>query len=498
VSEGSTELLRDFSEADAWLARIAPPVDFCSLRLVESRTQAVATRRGVPLPSRIDIGCGAMVTVIDGGGVGYAATSDLSFPSLYQAARTALTWAERMRERAVIDFSSVDRPRRGGSYATTEEIPWEAWPLSEKLERLLETDALLGADPRVVDRRTRWEHRRTVTRLVTTDGISIDQTRVRVVPDMVVVASDHGETQQRSFGGRGSCRQGGLEMIEALGWSEAGERLRDEAVALLDAPLCPSGPTRLLIGPSQMILQIHESIGHPLELDRILGDERNFAGTSFVGPGDFGTLQYGSDLLNVSFDPTLPEEFASYGFDDEGAPAERRLLIERGILRRGLGGGTSAARLARGGEGLPPAEVEAVACSRACHWNRPPIDRMANLNVEPGEDSLTDLLARAEDGIFVDVNSSWSIDDSRRNFQFGCEVGRRIEGGELKGWVRNPGYRGRSTDFWRSLIGVGDRSTFEVLGTPNCGKGEPNQMVEVGHASPVCLFDGIDVFGTGV
>jgi predicted Zn-dependent protease len=220
-------------------------------------------------------------------------------------------------------------------------------------------------------------------------------------------------------------------------------------------------------------------------LDRLLGDERNYAGTSFVTMDMFGQYRYGSPLLNVTFDPTRPDQLASYAYDDEGTPARREYIIREGILLRPLGGATSQARA-----GLP-----GVANARASDWNRPAIDRMANLNVEPGDKSLGELIASVERGIWMDTNRSWSIDDSRNKFQFGCEVGRLIENGELKGWVKNPNYRGISAVFWRSLAAVGDGSTFEVLGEPFCGKGEPNQMIHVGHASPACVFTGVDVFG---
>ncbi len=251
------------------------------------------------------------------------------------------------------------------------------------------------------------------------------------------------------------------------------------------APNCPSGAMDVLLAPDQMILQIHESIGHPLELDRILGDERNFAGTSFVTPDMFGAYQYGSTGLNITFDPTQPEELASYGWDDEGTPAERVYLIKDGILLRPLGGAISQMRA-----GLP-----GVANSRADNWNRPPIDRMANLNLEPGTTSFDELVQSIERGVMMETNSSWSIDDSRNKFQFGCERGRLIENGKLGAVVKNPNYRGISANFWRSLDLVGDASTRQVLGTPYCGKGEPSQIIRCGHASPACVFRNVDVFG---
>ena len=289
----------------------------------------------------------------------------------------------------------------------------------------------------------------------------------------------------RTFGRHGYGRQGGFEVLDRVGFFDAAPRIGGEALELLSAPNCPSGQTDLVLAPDQMIIQIHESIGHPLELDRILGDERNYAGTSFVTPDMFGSYRYGSELLNVVFDPTRPEQLASYAYDDEGQPASKEHLIRDGVLLRGLGGAISQAR-----SGLP-----GVANSRACGWNRAPIDRMANLNLEPGSSTLDELISRVERGVYMETNCSWSIDDSRNKFQFGCEWARLIRDGELREVVRNPNYRGISARFWRSLKGVGDPSQVEMLGSPSCGKGEPNQAIRVGHAAPPCLFADVDVFG---
>ena len=199
----------------------------------------------------------------------------------------------------------------------------------------------------------------------------------------------------------------------------------------------------------------------------------------------FGSYRYGSDLLNVTYDPELCGEFASIGFDDEGNAAKRQHLIKDGLLLRGLGSITSQQR----------SGLDGVACARGDGWARPPIDRIGNLNVESDEGTLDDLIASVERGIYMETNCSWSIDDSRNKFQFGCEWGQLIENGELKAVVRNPNYRGISATFWRNLKKVGGPETHQVLGSPYCGKGEPNQLTRVGHASPACVFSDIAVFG---
>jgi predicted Zn-dependent protease len=234
-----------------------------------------------------------------------------------------------------------------------------------------------------------------------------------------------------------------------------------------------------------MMLQIHESVGHAIEVDRILGDERNYAGWSFVKLEDFGKLRYGSPLMNITFDPTVSNEFASYGYDDGGLKAEKHFLIKDGILLRGLGGMESQIR-----SGTP-----GVANFRASSWNRAPIDRMANINLEPRDSSFNDIIESVDHGVYMESNRSWSIDDYRNKFQFGCEYAKLIENGKFTKTLRNPNYRGISSSFWNNLKRVGDSSTFQIYGTPNCGKGEPNQVIRVGHASPACLFHDVAIFG---
>ena len=462
-------------------ASLRASTPFHSLRYVQHAREVLAVRQDTIEPPRFEIDRGVMVTAIADGGYGYCATSDLSIAGLQSALDRASAWAQATRGNSVYRYSPTDMPApRGTQVSGGASTP----PLSrsELFDLLAEECRDARIDSRIVARYAALELRHSEQLYLTSAGGDWHRRLSYAIPHAHVTANQGAETQVRSFL---DAQQGGVEHVREGGFIGCGRMLADEALRLLGAPNCPSGRMDLLLMPDQMMLQIHESIGHPLELDRILGDERNYAGTSFVEPGMFGSYRYGSPLLNVTFDPTNAREIASYEFDDEGERAEKVWLIRDGILERPLGGRISSHR----------ASLRGTANSRAASWNRAPIDRMANLNVETGTSTLPDMIASVERGILMRSNVSWSIDDARNKFQFGCEWGELIENGQLRGVVKNPNYRGVSSDFWRSLRMVGDASTFEVHGTLYCGKGEPNQVIDVGHASPACLFSDVDVFG---
>jgi predicted Zn-dependent protease len=474
-----------FSRITEGLPAQASSADHWSLRLIAEETERLAVRQDVLQPVATQWEHGLMVSLTRGGGTGYAATSDLSRSGLHEAFERAAGWA-RIASRYPLGTptspADVAAPVR---HRTTVERPWRDLAIGDKLDLLFTACRAMATDDRIVDRSAQLLHRRRLLLLRTSAGADVVQDTTTLTPALAAVASDGHRTQVRTRGGALGVRQGGLEQLTAAGVPQDAPAVAEEAIALLLAPACPAGRMHLLLLPGQMALQIHESIGHPLELDRILGDERNYAGTSFVTPEMFGTYRYGSPLLNVTFDPTVTGEAASYAVDDDGSPASRENLIRAGVLERPLGASLSQLRA-----GMP-----GVANARTSDWFRPTIDRMANLNLEPGAHSLEELVAGIAYGVMMDTNSAWSIDDSRNKFQFGCEMGRLVVDGELRGLVRNPNYRGISATFWRSLDGVGDRSTLRVEGVGNCGKGEPNQMVAVGHASPACRFRDVEVFG---
>src|SRR4051812_41327228 len=460
-------LTRELSSAFAALRSSAP---FWSLRYHEEKRESHAMRQDTLEPPRRSLDRGAMLTALTEGGYGYCATSDLSRAGLQKALDRATEWAEATKGRSAYRFDPAAMPAPRGEY---ESFSVEERPGRSVLQDLLARECKAAkTDDRIVERYASLHLVDEQRLYLTSTGGEVAQRFRFTLPHMRVTANEGMETQSRSLD---HARQGGFEQVKDARFIGSGERLAHEALQLLAAPNCPSGKMDLLLMPDQMMLQIHESIGHPLELDRILGDERNYAGTSFVTPEMIGTYRYGSEHLDVTYDP-LQGELATFAFDDDGMAARKVFLIRNGILVSALGG-------------------PGVANSRASGWNRPPIHRMANLNVEPGASTLEEMIGSMRRGVLMRTNVSWSIDDSRNKFQFGCEWGELVEDGARRGVVKNPNYRGVSATFWRSLRKVGGPASFEVHGTLYCGKGEPNQAIHCGHAAPACLFSEVEVFG---
>jgi len=454
--------------------------DWAGIRYSSELTSTRVVRNEQPEHNSRALQAGVMCEVLINGHIGYAATADLSAEGLRAAFDRASANTRAASAHKVHDFSVAQRPAHQGGYQSLRQSSLDTLSVAQISDCLMRASAAMNCSAQIVTRVAQAMIIEYQSAYFSSSGAHILQDFNIVHLDLSATAVEGSESQTRSWLKSG---QFGGEFFDADEFHRHGERCGREAVELLHAEDCPSGAMDVVLMPDQMILQIHESIGHPLELDRILGDERNYAGWSFVQPGDFGRLQYGSALMNVSFDPGIDHEMASYAFDDAGHRASKELLIEQGILKRGLGSLESQTR-----SGLP-----GVANFRASGWNRAPIDRMANLNLEPGDQTLEELIAQVEHGILMHTNRSWSIDDYRNKFQFGCEYGQMIENGKLGKVVKNPNYRGITVDFWNKLAGVG--KTREVLGTPYCGKGEPNQVIRVGHASPPCLFHNVDVFG---
>ena len=320
--------------------------------------------------------------------------------------------------------------------------------------------------------------------LVSSEGHRIAQHLVQCGVTMRATAVGEGESQRRSHGAvGGSYGSRGYELVRAADLGGQAERVATEAVALLSAPECPATTTDLVLGPEQLALQIHESVGHATELDRILGWEAAFAGTSFLDLGGLGSFRYGSEAMNVVADATIEGALGTFGYDDEGTPAQRVDLVRDGTWVGVLSGRDSAAVA-----GVAPGGMV-----RAESWSRLPIVRMTNVGLVPGTSSLEEMVAATDDGILMETNRSWSIDDRRLNFQFGCEVGYEIRRGRRGRLLRNPTYTGITPRFWRSMDLVGNAAEQVLWGTPNCGKGQPMQIGFTGHPAVPARFRGVRV-----
>ena len=420
---------------------------------------------------------------------GFATTCDLRPGPVREVARLAVRLARaagrnaRERVRVTEDPGPVN-----GRYETRLRRDPFAIPFEPVLELLTAAEKGLHTAPAVKSGLATFQAWEEDKWYGSSDGTSYTSRIVHVGAGVTATAVRGSNVQTRSapssFGGDYS--QAGFEFVESLDLAGRAPDVGREAAALLDAPVCPTGTTTLVLGSAQLALQVHESVGHAVELDRIFGSEAGFAGTSWVAPEKIGVLRYGSDLMNIVADATEAGGLGTFGWDDEGVPAQRTPVVHRGILVGTLSSRESAAELGLRRSG---------GTARASGGDRAPLVRMTNVNLEPGELGFDELLEGVNEGVYLETNRSWSIDDRRLNFQFGTEVGRRIVRGELGGLVRNPIYSGMTPAFWASMDAVGDRSTRRLWGLPNCGKGQPIQGARVSHAAPVARFRGVAVRG---
>jgi TldD protein len=360
-------------------------------------------------------------------------------------------------------------------------------PLDEKVALLMEASRRMQAVKGLAFGEAILDFYRRRTSFASSEGAAIQQTITNSGGSIAATAIGDGEVQRRTFPGssRGGLLAAGYERVRTLPLVQEAERVASEAVGLLSAKDCPSEVTTLILDGEQMMSQVHESVGHPLELDRVLGMEEAYAGTSFVKLEDRGTLRYGSDKVTLVADATSDGGLGSFGFDDEGVPAQRVVLVENGVFQDFISSRETAPVLGDG--------AASAGAMRADGWQNLPLIRMTNINLEPGEGTLAEIIGDTKDGIFMTTNTSWSIDDKRVNFQFGCEVAWRIKDGRLTEMYRNPNYTGITTEFWGSCDAVGGREEWAMWGTPNCGKGQPGQVARVGHGTAPARFRGVQV-----
>ncbi|MEO6578466.1 MAG: TldD/PmbA family protein, partial [Candidatus Limnocylindria bacterium] len=358
--------------------------------------------------------------------------------------------------------------------------------LDDKLKILMEADAVMGRVPGIAIRESNVVGARELKTFASSAGARIKQEIVEAGGGIEATAVNDSEVQQRSYPNSfgGQVVTGGFEAVRALDLVEHAQETAELAVALLDAPQCPSGEMDLIIDSTQVALQIHESCGHPTELDRVFGTEASFAGTSFLTTEKLNSLHYGSEIVSIDADATAPGGLGTFGFDDEGVPAQKVPLIENGLLVGYLTSRETAPRIGR----------QSMGSARAWTWSQIPLIRMTNINIRPGNaGSLEDLIADTRDGIYMSVNKSWSIDDRRLNFQFGDQAGWLIKNGKRTKLVKNPTYTGITPRFWGSCDAICGLDEWTLWGLPNCGKGEPMQTGHVGHGAAPARFRGVQV-----
>ena len=418
----------------------------------------------------------------------FAATRDTSPAGAERALGRALAVAAA--QPAAPERARVAEPPARGAWTSARTAGFVdpfSLALEDKLELLAAAEAALRGDPRLVRTDAACSATRVVQAFASTDGSACTQERTECGAGIAATALEGAELQVRTYPSAhgGDVRQAGWEHVTGLDLAAHAPRVAAEAVELLTAPPCPSGRTTVVLGAEQLALQIHESIGHALELDRIQLGEAAYAGTSWVQEHDVATpLRYGSEHLTVTADATIPGALGTFGWDDEGTPARRTTLIDRGVLRVALSDREAAAA----------AGLEASGgCARAQGFERQPIVRMTNVSIEPGDaGSLDELLADTGEGLYLETNRSWSIDDRRLHFRFGTEIAREIRGGELGRLYRNGSYAGVTPRFWASLDAVCSAPAWDLYGVTNCGKGEPGQLMVVSHGAAPARFRDVE------
>ncbi|HEY2324784.1 MAG TPA: TldD/PmbA family protein [Thermoanaerobaculia bacterium] len=458
---------------------------YADIRSTATHQQHVKVRNGEVdhLSSTVDRAIGVRVLV--GNGWGFAASSDTSEASMRETAKRALEVAAASNIASTQKIVLSDIEPYAAAWASKYEIdPWSI-PIEKKIEHLMNATEPMRSDPRIHQASGEISCYRQEKTFASTLGSFIEQTTTEMGGGIEAVAIDGNEFQRRTYPNPfgGDFQAEGWEFIERLDLARKGMQVRDEALALLAAPKAPAGRFDLIVGSAQLALQVHESCGHPTELDRAMGLEISLAGGSFLQPDMLGKFRYGSDLVTIVADATVPNALGSFGFDDDGVPAQRFPLIDRGMFVDYLTGRDTAPALGRKSNGTVRAESAA----------RIPIIRMTNINLEPGATPLADIIADTKRGIFVETNKSWSIDDVRLNFQFGCEVAYEIVDGKLGRLMKNPLYTGITPEFWRSCDAVADRSSWQVWGLPNCGKGDPMQTMRVAHGAPAARFRNVEM-----
>jgi TldD protein len=466
-------------------AASARGVTYADARVVAIRNRSLTTKNGRVGHASESESLGIGVRVVADGAWGFAATADLSGSAVKAAAARAVEIARASARVKREDVRLAAEPAAVAEWTTPYEIDPFSTSVEQNIDLLLKVDAEMSGVPGVTLSEAGMNFQREESWFHSSEGADIHQTKYSTGAGYTAYAFAGSEIQKRSypnsFGGQWQNR--GYEQIQEMKLVDNARRVAEESVALHHAEQCPEGAYTIILDGSQLGLQIHESIGHPIELDRVLGMEANFAGTSFLTLEKLGRLRYGSEIVNVVADARQEHGpgLGTFAYDDEGVAAQSTPIITNGHFTGYLSSRETAHTIGatRSGGTL-----------RAEGWNRLPMIRMTNISILPGETplSLEELIAATDDGIYMETNKSWSIDDKRYNFQFGCEIAWEIKRGKRVRMLKNPSYSGITTEFWNSMDAICSREEWTLWGTPNCGKGQPQQVVGTGHGASPARF----------
>jgi len=464
-------------------------VAYADVRVVDIHSRSLSTRNGRvgSASSGESLGCG--IRVIANGAWGFASTGDLTAEGIARAARLAagIAHASSLALRSPVQLAS--EPAHRAVWRSEWKKDPLAMPVDEQLSYLLRVDEELRRVEGVTLAGAQMECWRERKVFVSSEGAEIDQTRTVMGAGCEAYSFREGEIQKRSYPNSfgGQYQLGGWELVENLDLLGHAPRIAEEAVALHDAAQCPELTGTLILDSSQLGLQIHESIGHPIELDRVLGSEANYAGMSFLTLDRLRSLRYGSDLVNVVCDARAEHGpgMGTIAFDDEGVEAQCTPIITAGQFTGYMTSRETAPAVG---------EERSNGTMRASSWDRIPLIRMTNVSLLPGHQSLDELFD-VDHGVYMETNRSWSIDDKRYNFQFGCEMAWEIKNGKKVRMLKNPTYSGISTEFWNSCDAIAGREHWTLWGVPNCGKGQPEQVMGTGHGASPARFRNVKIGG---
>jgi TldD protein len=457
---------------------------YADVRFENVRSERIEVRNGVVASLADGQSRGYGIRALVDGAWGFAASSDLTDAGLDRTAARAVAIARASAAIARERFGEVPPRAYVDRYETPLVRDPRTIPLGERVALLLQAEKLVHAGERIAVGRAWLDLWRTEKFFYSTIGSAIEQTIVQTGSGVQAMAVGDGDVQTRTFPGDiGLYKSGGWEIVEEAALTQNAQRIGEEATALLGAPQCPSGSFDIILGGSQVSLQIHESCGHPAELDRVMGWEANFSGTSFLEVSQLDKLRYGSPVVTIVVDNTLPSGMATCGYDDEGTKSGTSDIVRDGVLRGYEMSNDTARAIGR----------TSNACVRAQSWEFVPMIRMCNLNLLPGDLPFDGLFDGVRDGIYMEGNRSWSIDDRRLNFQFGCQIGWEIKNGKRGRMLKNPTYAGVTPQFWNGCDAIADLASWNAWGTPNCGKGEPMQSGRTTQAASPARFRQVSV-----